>query len=93
MADNIETRVSLLEQAIQRIDQTLVRIEERINRLETEMRSQFRWLLGIIIVVLLAQGALWLEVGHIGGRLDGISAQLGEITTLLRNQPLPKTGG
>jgi hypothetical protein len=39
-----------------------------------------------VIGTLISQGALWYEMGKLGGRLDGISAQLGQITTLLQKQ-------
>lgn len=47
----------------------------------------------LIAAVLISQGGLWFEMHRINERLDGMSAQLGEITTMLRNQPMPKAGG
>jgi hypothetical protein len=47
-------------------------------------------ILGVaVIAILISQGLLWQQLGRIDGRLDGISAQLSEVTTLLRQ----RTGG
>jgi hypothetical protein len=54
--------------------------------MRADMRSQFRWLLGIIIAVLIAQAALWQQVGHLQGQMAAISVQLGDIATLLRQR-------
>jgi hypothetical protein len=48
--DSQETRIALLEQSIGHITQTLLRIEARLDRIETEVKSDFRWLLGMMIV-------------------------------------------
>ena len=50
---NVETRVSLLEQSIGYINQTLIRIEndskEFRNEIRRDMRSDFRWIVGLMI--------------------------------------------
>jgi hypothetical protein len=53
--DNLEPRVAVLEQTVRSTETALTDIRD----IRSEMRSQFRWLLGTIIVVLLAQAALW----------------------------------
>ena len=53
------------------------RVRSDMHELRTEMRSQFRWLLGLLIAVLLSQAALWLRIGAIG-------AEVSQIVTLLQ---------
>jgi len=57
------TRVAVLEQIARSTDAALGEIRSDVREIRTEMRSQFRWLLGTIIVVLMAQAALWLRIG------------------------------
>ena len=87
--DTIPPRVAVLEQIARDTAATLADIRTDNRDIRSEARSQFRWTLGIIIVVLLAQAALWQQVGRIDGRLDGIGAQLSDIATTLH----AKTGG
>jgi hypothetical protein len=71
-----EPRVAVLEQIARSTDTALGEIRSDIREIRTEMRSQFRWLLGIIIAVLLAQAALWLRIGAIGAEVSQIAALL-----------------
>ena len=65
---------------IRTIQSDLQKLGNRVATL-TGMTS----VLGVaIIAILISQFVLWQEVGRLDGRLAGISAQLGEITTLLR---------
>ena len=61
--DDMPTRVAVLEQIARSTDAALGEIRSDVREIRTEMRSQFRWLLGTIIVVLMAQAALWLRIG------------------------------
>jgi hypothetical protein len=69
---------------------TEARVE--IRRIRPGMRSQFRWLLGIItiiVVVLFAHAALWQQMSRLDSQMTAIGAQVGEIATMLRQ----RTGG
>ena len=83
----MESRVAVLEQIAHDV-------RARLNQIETELQRVARRVTGLtattsilsvaVVAILISQGALWFEMGRIGGQLTGISAQLGEITTLLR---------
>lgn len=56
MADDIPSRVAVLEQiarstqaALDRIETALARIERRLDTIEATQRTEFRWLLGIML--------------------------------------------
>lgn len=74
--DSIDTRVALLEASISSINQTLIRMENKIDRqfdkidirfsnVDKEMKSDFRWLLSMIvgsnagIAAIMAHGFHW----------------------------------
>lgn len=59
--DSQETRIALLEQSTGHIAQTLLRIESRLDRIESEVKSDFKWLLGTMI---LFSGVLLATMAH-----------------------------
>jgi uncharacterized coiled-coil protein SlyX len=54
--DKLETRTALLEQSIGHVNQTLIRIEKKLEKhddefkdLRKEMRSDFKWTIGLLV--------------------------------------------
>jgi hypothetical protein len=92
MADeSIPARVAVLEEIASTTKAAL-------TEMRAESKTQFRWLLATIIIVLLSQAALWEQIGTIKGQYTGIGDRLTEITALLRQpaagaRQLPRAGG
>jgi hypothetical protein len=87
MADNdITPRVAVLEQIARATETALTDIRAELRDQRQAGRTQFHWQLGIIILVLLAQAALWQRVGWLEGQLTGISAQVSEAVSLLHQR-------
>ena len=61
---DMESRVAVLEQIARTQTASLERIERRMDAVSAEQRSDFRWLLGIML-------------GGFGAMLGGFSAMLG----------------
>jgi hypothetical protein len=57
----METRVAVLEQLARNTAATLERMERRLDAIAAEQRSDFRWLLGVIL------GGMGSLLGAIGG--------------------------
>jgi len=55
--DGYGTRLAVLEQIAKETTETLKRLENKIEHLSAESWSQFRWLLGIIFTLSLANTA------------------------------------
>lgn len=47
--NSIDTRVALLEQSIAHINETLLRIEQDTKEFRREVKSDFRWVIGLMI--------------------------------------------
>jgi hypothetical protein len=47
--NSIDTRVALLEQSIGHINDTLIRIENNNKEFRRDVKSDFRWVIGIMI--------------------------------------------
>jgi hypothetical protein len=48
--DSQETRIALLEMSIAHVNETLTRIEQDSKEFRKEMRSDFRWIIGLMIM-------------------------------------------
>lgn len=46
--NSIDTRVALLEQSINHINQSLIGINSNIKDINTEIKTHFRWTMGLI---------------------------------------------
>jgi len=61
----IDVRVALLESAVDNINQTLLRIETQLSDIRRDAKSDFRWLLSMIIgstvgiTAIMAHGFHW----------------------------------
>ncbi len=47
--NSIDTRVALLEMSISHINETLLRIEQDSKDFRKDVKSDFRWIIGLII--------------------------------------------
>ncbi len=62
---NHESRIVRLEVMIENINQTLIRMENKLDKIESNMQSDFRWLLSLMILFagilcgLIAKGFHW----------------------------------
>jgi hypothetical protein len=89
--DHLPERLAVLERIAAETTAALADIRAEMRReftaLRAAMQTQYHWLLGIIVVALIAQGALWFQVGRLDSRLvqlDQISAQVAQIAQAVR---------
>lgn len=100
MADeNLPLRVAVLEQIARNTDTTLTDIRAEVRDIRSDLRdirqaqrTDFRWLLGIILAVLLAQAALWQRVGSFEAQMTAIGTQVNGIAADVVRL-LPRQGG
>ena len=48
-----DTKIALLEQSIGHINETLLRIEKKLETVDSDVKSNFKWILGIFIPLFL----------------------------------------
>lgn len=57
-----DVRLALLEQSINNINNTLIRFEKRFDQIDSEIKSHFRWTMGLISGLYLIIGSALITI-------------------------------